>query len=276
MTSWYEAVSHLDDRMLDIGRGLLLVLAGYVIARVAAGAFVRAMDRRLSTHHLVMGRRAIFYFLMLLFVASGLHEMGFKLSVLMGAAGILTVAIGFASQTSASNLISGLFLLGEGSFSLGDIIQVGNTRGEVLSIDLLSIKLRTEDNLFVRIPNETLIKSELINITRFPIRRLDIRVGVSYREDLKKVRTLLFRLSDQLPLCLDEPRPFMTVEQFGASSVDIRFSVWVTRQNFTELKATLQEQVKKVFDEAGIEIPFPQVVVHDQKSGDGSIPSAGR
>ena len=76
----------------------------------------------------------------------------------------------FASQTSVSNIISGIFLISEQPFQVGDLIKVGETKGVVLSIDLLSIKLRTFDNQLVRIPNENLIKNELSNITRFPIR----------------------------------------------------------------------------------------------------------
>jgi small-conductance mechanosensitive channel len=142
-----------------------------------------------------------------LFIASAMREMGFSLAVIMGAAGVLTVAIGFASQTTASNLISGLFLIGERSFEIGDIIKVGNTTGEVLSIDALSVKLRTFDNLFVRIPNETLIKSEVTTLSRFPIRRLDLQLGVAYKEDIEQVRKVLMAVADSNPLCLDEPSP---------------------------------------------------------------------
>jgi hypothetical protein len=97
-------------------------------------------------------------------VAGALHQAGLKLGVLPGAAGILTVAIGFASQTSASNLISGLFVIAERPFVVGDIIRVAETTGEVLSVDLLSVKIRTFDNLYVRIPNEGIIREHGIEI----------------------------------------------------------------------------------------------------------------
>src|SRR5690606_3033117 len=129
--------------------------------------------------------------------------LGFSLSVLLGAAGVLSVALGFASQTSASNLISGLFLIGEQPFQLGDTIKVGNTTGEVLSIDLLSVKLRTFDNLYVRIPNESLIKSEMTNLTRFPIRRFDLLIGVAYKENISQVRQIMQNVADNNPLCMD-------------------------------------------------------------------------
>ncbi|HSP00724.1 MAG TPA: mechanosensitive ion channel family protein, partial [Thioalkalivibrio sp.] len=168
----------------------------------------------------------------------------------------------FASQTSASNLISGLFLIGEGPFGTGDVIKVGETTGEVLSVDLLSVKLRTFDNLFVRIPNETLIKSEVTTLTRFPIRRFDLQVGVAYKEDIERVRKVLMDVADRNTLCLDEPKPLFIFNGFGDSSVNIQFSVWARRENFLDLRNSLQIEIKKAFDAEGIEIPFPHMTLY--------------
>lgn len=104
------------------------------------------------------------------------------------AAGIAGIAIGFASQTSISNIISGLFLISEKPFAVNDVIKAGDTTEIVLSIDLLSIKMRTFDNLYIRVPNEKIIKEELTNVTRFPIRRLNIDISVAYKEDLARVK----------------------------------------------------------------------------------------
>ena len=116
-----------------------------------------------------------------------LGELGVKLTALLGAAGIVGIAVGFASQTSVSNIISGLFLISEKPFAIGDVLKVGGTTGIIQSIDLLSIKIRTFDNLFVRIPNEKILSSEVTNITRFPIRRMDIVFQVDYGQDLARV-----------------------------------------------------------------------------------------
>ena len=187
----------------------------------------------------------------------GLNAIGFNLGVLIGAAGVLSVAIGFASQTSASNIISGLFLVAERPFSVGDLIKVGETTGEVLSIDLLSVKLRTFDNLFVRIPNETLIKSEVTTLTRFPIRRIDLSIAVALKEDIKAVRKVLEKVAEANPLCLDEPKPKFVFLGFGDSSLNMQFSVWVKRESFIELKNSIHEEIKEAFDAESIEIPFP-------------------
>lgn len=245
------------DTLVMILRATVLLIAGFVLAGLASRLVRRALAKKLSGHHQQLLRRVVYYGIVILFVTSALRELGFSLTVLMGAAGVLTVAVGFASQTSASNLISGLFLIGERPFAIGDVIKVGATTGEVLSIDALSVKLRTFDNLFVRIPNETLIKTEVTNLTRFPIRRLDLAVSVAYKEDIGRVREVLMSVADRDPLCLDEPTPLFIFQGFGDSALNIQFSVWARRENFLALRNSISADIKAAFDAAGIEIPFP-------------------
>jgi len=233
------------------------VVLGIALGRLAGTGAVRLFADKADAHQTMLLRRITFYVVFILFAVSAFHALGFQLGVLLGAAGILTVAIGFASQTSASNLISGLFLLGEKPFSVGDIIRVGTTTGEVLSIDLLSVKLRTFDNLFVRLPNETMIKSEITNLQRFPIRRLDLQVGVAYNEDMRTVRTILISVADANPLCLEEPRPLVIFQGFQDSALGFQLSAWTRSTNFLELRTTLPTEIKEAFDAEGVEIPFP-------------------
>ncbi len=255
MIEWFNSINW--QALMPLVRAGLLVTLGLIIAPLASRLATRALRQRLGSHVLQLLRRVIFYGVLALFVASALSELGFSLAVLMGAAGVLTVAIGFASQTTASNLISGLFLIGERSFEVGEIIKVGQTTGEVLSIDALSVKLRTFDNLFVRIPNETLIKSEVTTLNRFPIRRFDLAIGVAYKEDLDRVREVMMRVAEANVHCLDEPAPLFIFTGFGDSSLNIQFSVWALRENFLTLRNTISAEIKQAFDQAGIEIPFP-------------------
>jgi small-conductance mechanosensitive channel len=210
----------------------------------------------------MIARRATFYGLLGLVLASTLRELGFELGVLLGAAGVLTVALGFASQTSASNLISGLFLIVERPFVVGDAIRIEDVTGEVLSIDLLSVKIRTFDNLFVRVPNESIIKSRVTTLTHFPIRRMDLEIGVAYREDLDRVRLVLLDLAHRDPYIFVEPEPLFLFKGFGASSLDIQFSVWARRENFIHTRTRFLMDVKREFDRQGIEIPFPHVSLY--------------
>jgi small-conductance mechanosensitive channel len=243
--------------MKDMVKALVVVFLGLVVARLAAAAVRRMTATRLEPAQGLLVRRMVFYTVLSLTAVSALHQLGIELGLLVGAAGILTVALGFASQTSASNLISGLFLLAERPFQVGDVIQIEDTVGEVLSVDLLSVKLRTYDNRLVRLPNESIIQTRLTNLTAFPIRRVDVMLGVAYKEDIDRVERILFEVADADPLCLDEPKPRFFFLGYGDSSLDLQFSVWATRDNFFQLKTRIQVAIKRAFDREDIEIPFP-------------------
>lgn len=202
-------------------------------------------------------QRGSFYAIIALFLTAALIQLGFDLGILLGTAGILTVALAFASQTSMSNVISGIFLITDKPFQVGDILQVGSTVGVVLEIGLMSVNLRKFDNTFVRLPNELLIKTEFWNLTKFPIRRLDLKISVAYKEDLERVRDILIDVADKNAFSLEEPRPLYIFQGFGDSSLDIQFSVWVMNENYLSLKNNLPAEIKQAFDVAGIEIPFP-------------------
>jgi small-conductance mechanosensitive channel len=259
-------------------RAILLVVGGVLLARAARFTVRRGFVRTLSVQQRVMLERALTYTILALFVVSALRQLGFNLGVLVGAAGIVTVAIGFASQTSASNLISGLFLTLENAVAVGDVIKVEGITGEVLSVDLLSTKVRTFDNLLVRIPNETMVKTQITNLNRFPIRRVDLQVGVAYKQDLEQVQRVLLEVADANPLSLEEPAPLLIAQGFGESSVNYQFSVWAKRENYLELRNRMQHEIKKAFEAHGIEIPFPHRTLimragsSDQPGGGTSAP----
>jgi small-conductance mechanosensitive channel len=286
MKEWLAGL-HLDkyftaDLLVRIAVAALTLLVGWTIARLISSGFGKILERRSSPQTAMIFRRTVFYALLGIVLASALHQTGFKLGVLLGAAGVLTVAVGFASQTSASNLISGLFVIAERPFVVGDIIQVENMIGKVLSIDLLSVKIRTFDNLYIRIPNEQIIKSPITNLTHFPIRRIDVQVGVAYKEDLAQVKRILFEVADKNPLCLEEPKPLYIFKGYGDSSLNIQFSVWAKRENYLDLLNSIHEDIKAAFDAAGIEIPFPHRTLYTGAATDpfpvrvvGGEPGAG-
>jgi small-conductance mechanosensitive channel len=240
-----------------VGRAAIYLVVGVVLSRAARFGVQRALMQ------LEVGQRQLLaqiagHTVLVLFVISALRQFGFDFAVLLGAAGIVTVAVGFASQTSASNLISGLFLILERAVQPGDIVTVNGRTGEVLSVDLLSTKLRTFDNLMVRIPNETMVKSEIVGINRFPIRRFDLTVGVAYDSDLGLVQKTLLEVAARNPLCLDEPAPLLIAQGFGDSSIDYMLAVWAKSEQWLTLRNGITREVKEAFDAAGIEIPFPQ------------------
>ncbi|MCI2283836.1 mechanosensitive ion channel family protein [Colwellia sp. MSW7] len=258
-----EFVGMLETSHLYLfSQALVYFVVGFFIAKAMSSAAAKIAQNKLTTHGVFLLKRTVFYTLLGLFALSALKHIGIDLTILLGAAGIFTVAIGFASQTSASNLISGLFLMIERPFSISDVIKVDDIIGEVISIDLLSVKLRTFDNLFVRIPNESMIKSAVTTLTKFPIRRADLKLGIAYKEDIEQVRKILLTIAEKNVICLEEPAPLFILTGFGASSVDIQFSVWAKRENFLTLKNEMYQNIKKTFDEQGIEIPFPHISVY--------------
>lgn len=252
------------ERLTEILIAIVLCFIGFLIARVVSNTFIRTIGTKFNAHQRLVWRRGIFYFIFLIFVMASLKEAGFKLSVFLGAAGILTVALGFASQTSATNLISGLFLIGEGSFEIGDTIQItlirGHTiEGEVISIDLLSVKLLTQDNVYVRLPNEQLIRAPVHNLSKFPIRRIPITLAINFHEDIIKVREVLLRVASAYPLVLADPKPAVTVTAFRESSIELLFAIWCQQENFLQVRDEMQERIRNGFVENEIEIPVPKM-----------------
>ncbi|MFA6720612.1 MAG: mechanosensitive ion channel family protein [Candidatus Cloacimonadaceae bacterium] len=250
------------ERLNVILRVLLTLAIGIPLIILLKKLTKRVVQNRLSPQSEQLVVRFIYYISVLILLVNVLNEFGFKLSALLGAAGVVGIAIGFASQTSVSNIISGIFLISEKPFVVGDVIEVSGVRGTVQSIDLLSLKLKTFDNQFVRVPNETMIKTEVTNLTRFPERRVNINVGVAYKEDLNKVRRLLAEIAESEPLALKDPAPVIMVENFGDSSIDFLFGVWGKTEEFFDLKTSLMIRIKETFDANNIEIPFPHLSLY--------------
>jgi small-conductance mechanosensitive channel len=245
------------DTLAPAVRIIALIVLGFPLVFALAAFAGGTARKRLTPQANMLIRKGIVYFGSIAILIAVLKQSGFELTTLLGAVGIVGIAIGFASQTSVSNIISGLFLISERPFEVGDIIQVGSTKGVILSIDLLSVKLRTFDNHMIRIPNEMLIKNEVRNITRFPIRRLDIQIKVAYKEDVDKVRTVLIDIAERNPFCLDEPEPAVRFDNFGDSALEFLFAVWCVREDYLTLKNKIMQEIKERFDAEGIEIPFP-------------------
>lgn len=264
---WSFAKSILEspnasEEAFKILRALVWICVGLPLMMALSRGAARIFTRNLSAQHGLIAGKTVLMAGSALITASVFYELGFSIGPLLGTAGVFGVAVGFASQTSLSNLISGLFLMTERHFVVGDIVTIGDLTGEVLTIDLLSVKIRTFDNKHVRLPNETIIKSQVTNVTHFPIRRVDLTLGVAYKEDIARVRATLLDLARRNPLCLMEPEPVIVLNGFGASSVDLLFLVWAAREDWLAVKNSLMEEIKERFDKEGIEFPFPHVSLY--------------
>ena len=250
-------------------RIVFILIIGLSSIQMIAFMLRRSLRKQLSRQRMMLITRTVTYTGYTGLVLIVTRELNYDLTALFGAVGVMGIVIGVASQTSIGNIISGLFLVGEKSFEIGDVVRIGDKSGTVYSIDLLSIKIKTFDNLLIRIPNQTVISSELTNVTRFPIRRLDFQIGVAYKEDLRKVKSVLENVARNNPLCLEEPEPYILFQSFGDSSINITFGVWFEKTNYTAVKNSVFIEIKEAFDREGIEIPFPHVSIY---AGEASNP----
>ena len=261
--NWTSIMSSAHLTSANVIRALALVIVGWVFARLVGAAMYGLLVRTSQLSYATLARRIVSSLVMGIAVAAALQELGFDLTLFFGAAGLLTVAIGFASQTSASNVISGLFLLTEGSVAVGDMIRIGTTTGHVITIDLLSMKIRTLENLVVRVPNETIVKGEMTNLTRFAIRRARIDLKIAYKEDLRHVRQVLLEAADRYEKVLRDPEPTVVVEGFSDAGVDVQLWVWLASGGFIATKTEVVIRVKEALDRATISIAVPGSHVAD-------------
>lgn len=248
---------------------ILVALVGMLFVQLIAFVVGKIISKGKSKHLQMIFRRAIIYSGVILIIFVIFQIIGVKAGALFGAAGVMGIVLGIASQTSIGNIVSGIFLVSERSFEIGDLVRVGDKLGVVDSIDLLSIKLKTLDNLLVRIPNQTIITTELTNITRYPIRRMEVLVSVAYKEDLRKVMQVLNEVVTNNLLCLDEPEPLILLKNFGDSGIDIQLGLWFEKTKYKDFRNSIFIDIKEAFDKANIEIPFPHISLY---SGEASKP----
>jgi small-conductance mechanosensitive channel len=256
IVNWVQTLS--PDVLTKGLRVAVTAVLGLLLVRLLAVVTQRYVMRKSNPQRRMVVRKIIGYSGFVLVLLAVLGELGVKLTALLGAAGIVGIAVGFASQTSVSNIISGLFLISEKPFAIGDVIRIGTTTGIIQSIDLLSIKIRTFDNLFVRIPNEKILTSEVTNITRFPIRRLDLVFQVDYGQELSRVHTVLSEIARDNPWSLDEPEPVILFSEFKESGIEVLLGLWFAKDDFLSMKNSIMKDVTSRFGAEGIRFAHPR------------------
>lgn len=242
------------EKIALVVRVALIIGVGFPLLSLIRKVTKRLIRDKLSVQSEILIQRTVYYIGLMIILISVLNELGFKLSAILGAAGVFGIAIGFASQTSISNIISGIFLISEKPFVIGDVVQVGQTIGEIVSIDLLSLKLRTQDNRFVRVPNETMIKTEVINNTRYDTRRVQTSLTVSFSEDLDKLLPSLKELALSLPLADKTREPLVQIESINETGIKINVGVWGKTSDYIELKNALLIEIKNKLESELINI----------------------
>lgn len=249
------------------GRQLVSILAffilGLILSKISALMIARAVRSRLGEGGAQLAHRFTWYILLTGVISHALSRLGVDLTLFLGAAGVVTVAAGFAAQTSAANIISGLFLVGERPFSVGDIIQFEGTIGKIISVDLLSVKVSTLDNLFIRIPNELMLKKRITNLSHYKIRRVDISFLIGRDEPLKEVISILSGVVQQSPHCLDEPEPVFMFNGVTPRGQELTYCVWCSTELYIQVRNEFQMSAYQSLREAGIELGVELRVVQN-------------
>jgi len=254
------------ETVLKITRVGLSVVIGLLLVGLVMTLLKRFAKKRLDSRSGSLIIKLTQYLGFSLIAINALEAAEVDLSALLGAAGIAGVALGFAAQTSVSNFISGFFLMSEKTFSMGDVITVDATTGVVHSIDALSVKLRTFDNQLVRIPNETLIKTNVTNVTRFTTRRLNIKVTITHATDIEKARSLLMEVAEANECVLRQPEPLFMVLGLGKDGVELLFGVWLANDDWVTGNNTMYSGIQTRFKAAGIEFAHATMTVYEKKS----------
>lgn len=264
LINWVKSFITWENLFKLLGT-VFIIFVMWIVFRLIAKAIRRVPETKLPAQRtavIIRFLKYIFYIIVVLYV---LGLFGINLKAIWGAAGIAGVAIGFAAQTSVSNLISGLFVLTEGSIHVGDTIIVGDVTGVVDEVKLLSIRVHTFDNQMVRIPNSTIINSNLTNNSYHDKRRLTLNVGVDYSTDMKLALETLKKAPELCPTVLKDPAPAVWFDGFADSSINLVVAVWFKPADFLQTKNDLYIAIKKVLDEANISIPFNQMDVMIKK-----------
>lgn len=204
------------------------------------------------------------YFILVLTIASGLGVDAASIIALLGSA---SVAIGLAVQGSLSNFAGGVLLLILKPFAPGDYIRDGaGNEGTVENIDVFYTHLITPDHKSIVLPNGTLANGTITNFTKCPTRRLDISVGISYKDDIKRAKEVLINLLKADSAVLKDEDMMVFVDTLGESSVILNLRCWTLQSDYWTAKWRLTEETKYALDEAGINIPYPQIDVHVEQN----------
>jgi small-conductance mechanosensitive channel len=199
-------------------------------------------------------------------VVLALDVLGINVMPFIAGAGVAGIAIGFAAKDTLSNLIAGVLLIIDRPFEVGDRIEVWSAPagsaswGDVIDIGLRATKIKTTDNIVIIIPNNEIMKRDIVNYTIISTKiRVRINVGVAYDADIEKAKDLIINVATSVDWISKTPAPRVVVRNFGESSVDLQLRVWIddARKRMDTI-SHVTDKIKSAFDEHGIEIPYPK------------------
>jgi small conductance mechanosensitive channel len=251
---------------INLLMALIIFIIGRFVASIAVNIIGKLLERAKIDMMLVEFIKSICHAILLLFVVvAALDKLGVNTTSMVALLGAAGLAIGLSLQGSLQNFAAGVMLLVFRPFKAGDFIEASSTSGVVEKINIFTSTLRTGDNKEVIIPNGNIYHGNIINYSAKSTRRIDLVVGVSYSDDIKKVKEVLTDIISKNELVLADPKPTIAVSELANSSVNFVVRPWVNSSDFWPVKFALTEAIKLRFDEENISIPFPQMDVHLQK-----------
>ena len=252
---------------LNIVAAIVTLLLGLIVARMISGAFHRVLTKRkLDITVVDFVSHMVKYVIIAFVVIAAFSRIGVQTTSFIALIGAAGLAVGLALQGSLSNFASGVLILVLRPFKAGEYIEAAGIAGNVESVQIFATTLVTVDNKFVVVPNSSILGGNIINYSRKATRRIDLVIGVSYSADLAKTKAVLEAVSNANTRVLKDPKVQVAVAELGDSSVNFVVRPWVKSEDYWEVRFELMEAIKNSLDEAKIEIPFPQMDVHMDKS----------
>lgn len=245
-----------------IGAIIILIL-GRIAAGIGRKIVKRILEKSKTDPAIVSFVGSMIYFLILIFaVLAALAKFGIQTASFVAILGAAGFAVGFALQGSLANFAAGVLILVLRPFKIGDFIDGAGVAGTVKDIQLFTTVLATPDNIKIMVPNGKLFGDTIKNISAFDTRRVDLVIGIGYTSDIQKAYDVMMNLIKEDTRILSDPPATIAVSELADSSVNFVVRPWVKKEDYWGVKFDLTRKIKEAFDENGIEIPFPQQVVH--------------
>jgi len=247
---------------------LATLIIGYLVARLVRGGMKRWLARTSLALALQRFVTQITYVGILVFaIVASLARFGIQTTSFVAILGAAGFAIGFALQGSLANFAAGVLLLVLRPFKIGDFVEAGGVTGSVQDIQLFTTILTTPDNVKVLVPNAQIYGGVIRNYNGYETRRIDLAVGIGYEASIEAAFAAATSLMSSDERVLEDPAPQVLVSELADSSVNLNLRLWVNGADYWSVLFDLRRHVKETFDERGIEIPYPQVVVHSSVNG---------
>ncbi|MGB5325492.1 MAG: mechanosensitive ion channel domain-containing protein [Pseudomonadales bacterium] len=248
---------------IRIGVAILIFIIGLTVVKIVSNMLGRAMSARNVEPTIAKFVGRILHYLMLAFVViASLGQLGVQTASVIAILGAAGLAVGLALQGTLSNFAAGVMLIILRPLKVGDYVEVSNTAGTVSEVSIFATRLLTPDYKTVVVPNSAVMGNTITNYSTQERRRIDLVVGVAYGSKLQQVKEELQKIADAEERILPDYDVIIGVNELADSSINLVFRSWVNTSDYWPVRWALTEKIKTRFDEAGIEIPFPQVDVH--------------